>query len=104
MLTSVIKIFAVAALMDATALTIKPTFAQEKGERSVDQYTCKDVMRESGPSRDVAIAFIHAFLLGRANATTFNVDALHKQTDAFVNRCLDNPNEKALDAMMKVKG
>jgi hypothetical protein len=43
-------------------------------------------------------------LLGRANATTFNVDALHKQTDAFVNRCLDNPNEKALDAMMKVKG
>ena len=104
MLTSVIKIFAVAALMHATALTIKPAFAQEKGERSVDQYTCKDVMRESGPSRDVAIAFIHAFLLGRANATTFNVDALHKQTDAFVNRCLDNPNEKALDAMMKVKG
>jgi len=104
MLTAVIKIFAVAALMLATALTTKPAFAQEKGERSVDQYTCKDVMRESGPSRDVAIAFIHAFLLGRANATTFNVDALHKQTDAFVNRCLDNPNEKALDAMMKVKG
>jgi HdeA/HdeB family len=104
MLTSVIKIFAVAALMLATALTIKPVFAQQKGKRSVDQYTCKDVMRESGPSRDVAIAFIHAYLLGRANATTFNVDALHKQTDAFVNRCLDNPNEKALDAMMNVKG
>ena len=55
MLTSVIKIFAVVALVLATALTIKPAFAQEKGERSVDQYTCKDVMRESGPSRDVAI-------------------------------------------------
>jgi len=77
---------------------------QEKGERSVDQYTCKDIMRDSGPSRDVAIAFIHAYLLGRANAKTFNVDALHKQTDAFIERCLDNPNEKALDAMAKVKG
>ena len=78
--------------------------AEEKGERSVDQYTCKDIMRESGPSRDVSIAFIHAYLLGRANAKTFNVEALHKQTDAFINRCLDNPNEKALDAMTKVKG
>jgi hypothetical protein len=28
---------------------------------------------------------------------------LAKQTDAFVNRCLDNPNEKAIDAMTKVK-
>ena len=78
--------------------------AQEKGERSVDRYTCKDIMRDSGPSRDVAIAFIHAYLLGRANATTFNVEALHKQTDAFIERCLDHPNEKALDAMTKVKG
>jgi len=79
-------------------------FAQDKGERSVDQYTCKDIMRESGPSRDVSIAFIHAYLLGKSNATTFNVEKLHQQTEAFINRCLDNPNEKALDAMMKVKG
>jgi len=103
MLTLRVKIFVGAALMLLAAASTN-AFAQDKGERSVDQYTCKDVMRESGPSRDVAIAFIHAYLLGRANATSFNVDALHKQTDAFINRCLDNPNEKALDAMMKVKG
>jgi hypothetical protein len=97
-----LKIVGAVALMLSAEMSA--VFAQEKGERSVDLYTCKDVMRESGPSRDVAIAFIHAYLLGRANATTFNVDALHKQTDAFINRCLDNPNEKALEAMMKVKG
>jgi hypothetical protein len=94
----------VMALSVAVLAGTGAVFAQDKGERSVDQYTCKDVMRDSGSSRDVAIAFIHAYLLGRANATTFNVDVLNKQTDAFINRCLDNPNEKALDAMMKVKG
>lgn len=83
---------------------LNASFAQNKGDRSVEQYTCKDIMRDSGPSRDVAIAFIHAYLLGKSNATTFNPDKLHEQTEAFINRCLDNPNEKALDAMMKVKG
>ena len=79
-------------------------FAQDKDDRSVDQYLCKDIMRDSGASRDVAMAFIHAYLLGRANATTFNVAKMRQQNEAFINRCLDNPNEKALDAMMKVKG
>jgi hypothetical protein len=78
--------------------------AQEKEDRSVDQYLCKDIMRDSGASRDVAIAFIHAYLLGRANATTFNVAKMRQQNEAFINRCLDNPNEKALDAMIKAKG
>ena len=79
-----------------------PTFAQEKADRTVDQYTCKDIMRESGPSRDVSIAFVHGYLLGKANAKAFNITKLHQQTDAFINRCLDNPNEKAVEAMMKV--
>jgi hypothetical protein len=39
-----------------------------------------------------------------AASKTFNIETLERQTDAFVNRCLDNPNEKAIDAMMKVKG
>ena len=93
-----------ASLLMLVAAGADSAFAEDNGDRSVDQYTCKDIMRESGPSRDVSIAFIHAYLLGRANAKTFNVEALHKQTDAFINRCLDNPNEKALDAMSKVKG
>jgi hypothetical protein len=98
-----------AKLAAASALTLVAVgagslVAQEKGDRSVDQYTCKDIMRDSGPSRDVAIAFVHGYLLGKAKATTFNVEMLQQQTQAFINRCLDNPNEKALDAMMKVKG
>jgi hypothetical protein len=28
---------------------------------------------------------------------------LHKQSDAFIERCLENPAEPALEAMIKVK-
>ena len=61
-------------------------------------------MRESGTNRDVAIAFLHGFLLGKSGSTKFNIDALHKHSTDFIERCLDNPNEKAIDAMSKVAG
>ena len=77
--------------------------AESNNDRSVDQFTCKDIMRESGPSRDNAIAFAHGYLLGKSGQSTFNIETLEKQTDAFVERCLDNPGENALDAMMKAK-
>jgi hypothetical protein len=77
--------------------------AQDAKNRNIDQYTCKDIMRESGPNRDVAIAFLHGFFLGKSGSKTFNLDVLHKQTHDFIERCLDNPFEKAEDAMSKVK-
>ena len=75
----------------------------QDGNRSIGQYQCRDVMRDSGANRDVSIAFLHGFLLGKSGRTDFNLDDLHKQTDAFVERCLSNPDEKAVDAMTSVK-
>jgi hypothetical protein len=80
------------------------TSAQGISSRSVEQYTCKDVMREHGANRDVTIAFLHGFLLGKSGGSTFDLDILHKQTSDFIERCLDNPAEKAVDIMSKVKG
>jgi len=73
-------------------------------DRTVEQYTCKDIIREAGSDRDVAIAFLHGYLLGKSGSSKFNIETLEKQTDAFIERCLDNPKEKAEDAMLKVKG
>ena len=73
-------------------------------DHAADQFTCRDVMRESGSNREIAIAFLHGYVLGKTNATAFNLETLAKQTDDFIDHCLDNPGEKALDAMMKVKG
>ena len=71
--------------------------------RTVEQYKCKDIMREAGSDRDASIAFLHGYLLGKSGASKFDIEVLTKQTDAFINRCLDNPNEPAAQAMMKVK-
>lgn len=72
-------------------------------DRTVEQYTCKDVLREAGASRDVAIAFLHGFLLGKSGSSKFNIQTLQKQTDAFLDRCLDNPKDRAEDVMTQIK-
>jgi HdeA/HdeB family len=77
--------------------------AQSANSRTVDQYTCKDVMREHGDNRDVTIAFLHGFLLGKSESAAFDIGTLHKQTSAFIEYCLDHPGEKAVDTMSKIK-
>ncbi len=85
------------------SLFLSAAFAQDPQMRTVEQYTCKDIMRESGADRDVAIAFLHGFLLGKAGTTTFNLDVVHRQTADFIERCLSNPSDKAVDVMSKLK-
>jgi hypothetical protein len=95
------------ALLACAALMSGPASAQDKkpdtGDRSVEQYACKDVMRESGGNRDVAIAFLHGFMLGKSGGSAFNVETLRKQTDAFIERCLDNPGLRAADVMGEIR-
>jgi hypothetical protein len=85
------------------ALVFGLTAAPAANTRSIDQYTCKDVMREHGDNRDVTIAFLHGFMLGKSGSSNFDIDALHKQTSDFIEYCLDNPSAKAVDAMSKIK-
>lgn len=94
------------AALTCAMLMTGAALAQEKkdtGDRTVEQYSCKDVMRESGVNRDVAIAFLHGFILGKSGGNGFNVETLRKQTDAFIERCLDNPGLKAIEAMTAAK-
>jgi len=77
--------------------------AQQDLDRTVEQYSCKDVLRESGPNRDVAIAFLHGFLLGKSGTTKFNLNTLRAQTDQFVETCLDKSSVRAIDVMSSIK-
>jgi hypothetical protein len=99
---TIVRLFGAMAAT-AALLAALPVAAQEPGDRTIEQFACKDVMRDSGPHRDVAIAFLHGYLQGKSGSSKFNVDKLRAQTDAFVDRCLDNPNEKAEQAMMAIK-
>ena len=91
---------AIAILFVAQATS---TLGQDVKDRQVEQYECKDILRDSGGNRDVAVAFLHGFLLGKSEGSKFNLDVLHAQTSAFIERCLENPHEKAIDAMLAVK-
>ena len=85
-------------------LVVSSAVSAEPQPRTIEQYMCKDVMRESGANRDVAIAFLHGYLLGKSGGSKFDLEVLHKQTDDFIEQCLDNPAQKAVDVMAKVKG
>lgn len=88
----------VAGFIGASAACAEPQ------PRTVEQYLCKDVIRENGANRDVAIAFLHGYILGRSGSSKFDLEVLHKQTDDFIEQCLDNPAQKAVDVMAKIKG
>ena len=63
---------------------------------------CKDVMRMSGRDRDIALAFVHGYRLGKMDKTQYNVDALAQITDKFTEHCLDHPGDNALQSFEKV--
>jgi hypothetical protein len=77
--------------------------AQTATDRAVELFTCKDVMREPNTSREVAIAFLHGYLLGKSGGSKFNVETLERQTGAFIEQCLDNPKDNAADVMSRLK-
>jgi len=70
-------------------------------KRDFGTLSCKDVMRLSGSDRDISLAFAHGFMLGKKGTTEYDVDALAKVTDQFIDYCLDHPAENALQSFEK---
>jgi HdeA/HdeB family len=77
---------------------------QSRSDRMIELFTCKDVMRQPSTNREIAIAFLHGYLLGKSGNSKFNVEILESQSNAFIEQCLDNPQSKAIDVMMKAQG
>lgn len=97
------RIFSFCVFACVLLMTVEIKAQESVGERMIAQYSCKDVMRESGVNRDVAVSFLHGYLIGKAGVDRFNVETLRRQTDAFIDRCLDNPSMRAVDAMSDIK-
>jgi len=81
------------------------SFAEDKddskGIRHIDSFLCKDIMLRSGGDREIAIAFIHGYFVGKKGTTKINTDKLGEASDKFMDYCLDHPKEKAFTVMGK---
>ena len=76
-------------------------FAQTKESSDLKNFSCKDFMRYSGEDRDIAIGFLHGYLLGKKGTSQYSSEKLAAATDQFIDYCLDHPKAKALDTMAK---
>jgi hypothetical protein len=71
-------------------------------QKDLNDFLCKDVMRLSGGERELALAFVHGYRLGKKNTTQYEIEALSAVTDSFIDHCLDHPGDKALAAFEKI--
>ena len=94
------------ALLIAGSAAFAEEAAQQSEEsaepRDLSEFLCKDTMRLSGDEREVALALAHGYRLGKMGTTKYQIAELADLTESFIEHCLDHPNDKALEAFMKL--
>ena len=93
------SLMSAAAVAAALLMVAGPGAAQQAAKSDkqddLDRYMCKDVVRMSGDDRTIALSALHGYTLGR-KARPIRSCRAAKISDAFVEHCLSNPNDKAL--------
>jgi hypothetical protein len=69
---------------------------------NLETHLCKDVMRTSGDDRLIALGLLHGYVLGSKGTVKWVSEELGKVTDAFVEHCLSNPNDVALQVLARL--
>lgn len=72
-----------------------------KDKRSLNAYSCKDVMRLYGEERLIAFSFLHGYHLGNKDIRTFSLERLANAFEDFSGYCLDQPKSRAINVMSK---
>jgi HdeA/HdeB family len=75
-----------------------PAFAQDD-KRNVADVECKAVMRLNDRERENTIVFLHGYLAGKKGELIIDIAKLSAATDKFIDHCLDNPKDKAVEVM-----
>jgi hypothetical protein len=71
-------------------------------DRDLTTFHCKDIMRLSGSERENTLALAHGFRLGKMSTTKYEIEDLSDLTDRFIDYCLDNPDDKAMETFLKL--
>lgn len=101
------RIFVLGGVIMAAFLAVAAdptdTLAQATKNRSIGDYSCKEIMSEDGFNRNAAIALLHGFLMGKSNAPLVDTETLRKATSDLIDQCLDNPKSKAIEVLAKIR-
>jgi hypothetical protein len=92
---------ALSALVIIVAIVPAWHSARAQNEITIERYSCREILREAGPERDIAVAFIHGYILGKAGAAKVDVEGLRKQTRSFIEGCIDSPQASAIETMSR---
>ncbi len=68
---------------------------------NVNDYKCKEIMLLTGDHREIAIGFLHGYLLGKKGTPKFSSEAMATATDNFLTECINNPNNNAVKVLSK---
>lgn len=97
------QVLAVAVSFTMCCLGVSAALAGELSEpKDLSNYLCKDVMILSGEDREIALALVHGYRLGKKNTTRYVPEELAIATDNFMDYCLDHPKDNALAAFEKI--
>ena len=105
MTTRIRSLMSAAAVAAALLLVAGHGAAQPaKSDKTDDleNFLCKDIMRMTGDDRTIATSVLHGYTLGTKKTTKYVVADLRKVSDSFIEHCLSNPNDKALQAFLKL--
>lgn len=98
-----VRHFVTAAVTSALFFGGSAALSEEpSNKKDLSEFLCKDVMRLSGSERENALALVHGYRLGKMGTTQYQIEALADLTDRFIDHCLDNPNDKALESLEKL--
>ncbi len=75
------------------------SFAAEEQQSNVNSFLCRDILRVAGDERDIAVAFMHGYLLGKSGKETFDRPTLSAATDGFIEACLNNVDAVAVKTL-----
>ena len=76
-------------------------YAGDEQVKNVNEFLCRDILRVAGDERDIAVAFMHGYLLGKSGKDTFNREKLSAATDNFIEACLGDVNGVAVKTLQQ---
>ncbi len=103
------KQIVLAATMALSLLPVGAVVAAEKEAAdtgvtyTIDEVTCRQLLRMSGDSRDFTVVFLHGFVSGKKSELVFDAVPLTEATDKAIDICIDNPDGKLLSAFEKAR-